>query len=67
LPRARCSKGNQGSMCSPGVVVLVCVMLGWYMHDWQDGFFPFFYDWRQLYQEELIDAAEWKVNRFRWL
>jgi inner membrane protein len=54
-------------MCSPGVVVLVCVMLGWYMHDWQDGFFPFFYDWRQLYQEELIDAAEWKVNRFRWL
>jgi hypothetical protein len=33
-------------------------MLGWYMRDWQGKFFPFFYDWHELYQEGLIDAAD---------
>jgi hypothetical protein len=32
-------------------MVIACVMLGRYMRDWQGGFFPFFYDWHQLYEE----------------
>jgi inner membrane protein len=48
-------------------VVLVCVLLGWSMHGWQGGFFPYFYDWQGFYQQGLIDGAEWKANRWRWL
>ena len=31
------------------------------------GFTPFFYDWVGYYKSGLIDANEWKDNRFRWL
>lgn len=30
------------------------------------GWYPFFYDWAGLYQEGIIDAKEWKDNRFRF-
>lgn len=29
------------------------------------GFAPFFYDWAGLYAEGIIDAHEWRTNRFR--
>nr|WP_257784184.1 hypothetical protein [Vibrio scophthalmi] len=29
------------------------------------GFAPFFYDWSGMYDKGLIDALEWKTNRFR--
>lgn len=29
------------------------------------GFLPFFYDWGGYYADGIIDAAEWKKNRFR--
>jgi inner membrane protein len=63
----RLRTGQPGEYVVAGAVVIVCVMIGWYMRDWQGGFFPFFYDWHDLYQEGLIDGAEWKANRFRWL
>ena len=28
-------------------------------------FVPFFYDWQQYYQDGIIDASEYKANRFR--
>ncbi|WP_318476510.1 hypothetical protein [Photobacterium leiognathi] len=28
-------------------------------------FSPFFFDWGGYYNQGLIDAAEWKANRFR--
>ncbi|WP_198038469.1 hypothetical protein [Photobacterium angustum] len=28
-------------------------------------FSPFFFDWGGYYDEGLIDAAEWKANRFK--
>lgn len=63
-----------GEYMVAGVVVIVCVVSGdcvrgdWLVHArLVGGFFPFFYDWHQLYQEGLINAAEWKANRFRWL
>jgi inner membrane protein len=30
-----------------------------------DSFAPYFYDWSGLYVEGIIDASEWKTNRFR--
>lgn len=30
-----------------------------------DDFIPFFYDWGAMYKEGLIDASEYKANRFR--
>ncbi|CAH7245190.1 hypothetical protein VCHA56P515_390001 [Vibrio chagasii] len=29
------------------------------------GFAPFFFNWGGMYQEGVIDALEWKTNRFR--
>lgn len=47
---------------SAGVVV-VCIALSHLTGGY--GFAPFFYDWGSMYQEGLIDALEWKANRFR--
>ncbi|MEZ9047661.1 metal-dependent hydrolase [Vibrio cyclitrophicus] len=47
---------------SAGVVV-VCIALSHLTGGY--GFAPFFYDWGGMYQEGVIDALEWKTNRFR--
>jgi inner membrane protein len=46
-------------------VVLTCILLTKLIGD--TGFIPFFYDWANLYQQGIIDAIEWKQNRFRLL
>lgn len=44
-------------------VVLLCLA---FVHlTGGQGFAPFFYDWSGMYHEGLIDAQEWKQNRFR--
>ena len=30
------------------------------------GWYPFFYDWNRLYQSGVVDAKEWKDNRFKF-
>ena len=30
------------------------------------GWYPFFYNWPGLYEQGLVDGAEWKANRFRF-
>ena len=44
-------------------VVIACI--GLMQLTGGQGFVPFFYDWSGLYQKGVIDALEWKVNRFR--
>jgi inner membrane protein len=34
--------------------------------DKENGFIPFFYNWKKFYDEGLIDGAEWKKNRFNF-
>jgi inner membrane protein len=48
-----------------GGVVLACTLLSFRMHA-QSGFYPFFFDWAGLYEQGLVDAYEWKQNRFRF-
>ncbi|KGK16814.1 MULTISPECIES: metal-dependent hydrolase [Vibrio] len=44
-------------------VVIVCIALSHATGG--SGFAPFFYDWSGMYERGLIDALEWKSNRFR--
>jgi inner membrane protein len=45
------------------VVLMLCLMFMNLSSD--NGFAPFFYDWKGLYESGVIDAQEWKANRFR--
>jgi inner membrane protein len=49
-----------------GAVVLACAVLSWGIHTNAAGFYPFFYDWAGLYEQGIVDAYEWKQNRFRF-
>jgi hypothetical protein len=31
------------------------------------GFVPFFYDWKKEYDDGVIDGAEWKENRLKFI
>jgi inner membrane protein len=31
------------------------------------GFIPFFYDWKKEYDTGVVDGAEWKENRLKFL
>lgn len=44
-------------------VVIACIGLSHITGG--SGFAPFFYDWSGLYERGVIDAMEWKANRFR--
>lgn len=46
-------------------VLMVCAALAWTLHRNDSDFMPYFYDWGGYYDEGLIDAAEWKKNRFK--
>ena len=43
-------------ICS--MIVIVYSASGWY---------PFFYNWSELYNSGLIDGSEWKENRFKFI
>ena len=44
------------------VIVMISITLNAMIGD---SFAPYFYDWSGLYAEGMIDASEWKANRFR--
>ncbi|MEE1982229.1 metal-dependent hydrolase [Shewanella xiamenensis] len=46
-------------------VVVLCILFIKLLGD--SGFIPFFYDWAGFYDKGIIDAYEWKQNRFRVL
>jgi inner membrane protein len=63
----RLRTGQSGEYFISAGVVLFAVIVGWGSGTFKDGFTPFFFRWDQLYQEGVIDAYEWKSNRFRWI
>jgi inner membrane protein len=50
-------------------ILIICLIIIFLTggFNWQntDEFVPFFYDWSGMYKEGLIDASEYKANRFR--
>ena len=64
----RLHTGQMGEYWLAAAVVLICVGVATATRHWgEGGFSPFFYDWAGFYKSGIIDAKEWKENRFRWL
>jgi inner membrane protein len=64
----RLRTGQMGEYWFAGVFVLACIGIAAMTRHWGgDGFSPFFWDWADYYKSGVIDAKEWKDNRFRWL
>jgi inner membrane protein len=64
----RLKTGQMGEYWVAGAVVLACIGVAALTKSWGGGgFSPFFPDYADMYKKEIIDAAEWKANRFRWL
>lgn len=60
--------GKPGEYIFTAAIVAACLGLSLLTRSWGGGeFAPFFYDYADLYKRGVIDAQEWKENRFRWL
>jgi len=62
----RLRTGGSGEFFVAGGITVVCFFLATSMHSKSD-FFPFFYNWQGMYEEGLIDGAEWKANRLKFI
>lgn len=58
--------GQSGEYIFSGILAGVCFIFASQMHTASD-FFPFFYNWQELYQNGTIDAYEWKQNRLNFI
>ena len=65
--------GNGGEYVVAGMIAVLCFLFVLYSPvkigaaaDKENGFIPFFFDWKGYYEDGLIDAAEWKKNRFNF-
>jgi len=61
----RLRTGEAGEYMVAWSLVLVCIVLSQALHTSSE-WYPFFYNWGGMYQEGVVDAAEWKANRFRF-
>lgn len=61
----RLRTGGREEYFISGIFACFAVLVGYGMGTWEQGFFPFFFQWHKLYQDGVIDAYEWKQNRFR--
>jgi inner membrane protein len=60
--------GQPGEYWFAGAVLAACVGVALLTRHWGGGgYSPFFFDWAGYYKSGVIDAKEWKENRFRWL
>lgn len=61
----RLRTGEAGEYVITWALVAVCIGLGQFLYSSGD-WYPFFYNWPDLYDQGLIDGKEWKDNRFRF-
>lgn len=62
----RLKTGQPGEYIVAGSIAAVCFFIAGNIHTAGD-FFPFFYNWGELYQNGVIDAYEWKKNRLNFI
>ena len=60
----RLRTGESGEYLISWGIVGVCILVGSFFSSY-GGWYPFFYDWAGYYESGVIDASEWKANRFR--
>ena len=58
--------GQPGEYMCSGVVIMICAIFVMNKPN-SASFIPFFYNWGGLYEEGIIDANEWKTNRFKFI
>lgn len=61
----RLKTGQMGEYFVAFGFVVCAAFFYWTLHGVDVSFVPFFYNWQDLYQQGLIDGAEWKQNRFK--
>lgn len=66
LMGGRLRTGESGEFMVAGGIAMVCFFVASQLYTKSD-FFPFFYHWADLYQRGVIDAYEWKQNRFNFI
>ncbi len=63
----RLRTGNPGEYLVSGSIVVVCAIIAIATrHYSESSYAPFFFDYPEYYEKGLIDASEWKANRFRF-
>lgn len=57
-------KGDRNEYLIVGLIIVIIIVLH-FNEEYQatNNFYPYFYQWEQLYREGLIDAYEWRQNR----
>jgi inner membrane protein len=61
----RLRTGDSGEFLVAGGIAAACFLIASQLHTVSD-FFPFFYNWAELYQQGVIDGYEWKQNRLKF-
>lgn len=66
--------GNAGEYIVAGMIAISCAAWVHYVPTLRTnsdqeigGFIPFFYDWKKEYDSGVVDGAEWKDNRLKFL
>lgn len=59
--------GGKGEYAYSTAFFLLCITFALTVSPAQKSFFPFFYNWGNHYERGVIDAYEWKKNRFRFI
>jgi len=55
--------GSASEYVITGLIVCICAVFIWSRHS-AGGFIPFFYHWREFYENGVIDGHEWRTFRF---
>lgn len=62
----RLKTGQAGEYWVAGGVAALCLAIALLGRAAEGGFSPYFVDYAGLYRRGMIDAKEWRENRFRW-
>lgn len=63
----RLKTGSSAEYMIAGGVVIISIIAFQHFNTSASGYIPFFFNWIEFYEDGLLDAKEWKNNRFKWL
>ncbi|MDY0137802.1 MAG: metal-dependent hydrolase [Thiomicrospira sp.] len=64
----RLRTGSPQEFIIAGAISAAFVLVAWQLHkDRSADFIPYFYDWSGAYERGILDAYEWKQNRWKFI
>lgn len=66
LFRGKVYTGSPAEYVITGLIVFVCGLMIWTRTE-TGGFIPFFYQWGEMYEQGIVDPAEWRARRFDFI